>query len=262
MSPFVISGSCFASLQTRVLQTAPHFEGTIVEPHSIDSTALLMSFVEKWEQARIRREARKKRSSRESLRTFHVPSYAELGRSIASDLEPLARKGLLGEIVSQILFSDCCLQVKIRYVNWEHTGSANRYGIDLVGFVDDDLVVLVESKFCGGQDHPLSYLVQRIRQGLSYLEDSSEFEIKLSDVYFRMLLSSSSTGSLPGPVAAKRLRECLEAGNYLDFVSAPFSTVGVNMNDILDPSKYDPPSRTAMFTTINLINQKTLLTHL
>src|SRR2546425_4810284 len=149
MSITLRSGSRFNIVLSRVLKSSPHFEGAVSEPASVNSTQLLDETVEKWQTARIRRDSRKVRSKRLVMRSYHVPSYASLGAAIANDLGPAARKGLLGEIVTQLLLSDCCSQIQIQYLNWEYTGTANRYGIDLVGFADQDtVIVLIECKFC------------------------------------------------------------------------------------------------------------------
>ncbi len=261
----VTSGEKFRVLKRKTFHPSPPFEGVATEPIGPDADELNSHFVQKWEAARLRRETRRIKASRSrSMREFHVPKYSDLGASIASDLASEGRKGLLGEIVTQLLVEDCCRSVRVIYVNYEHTGTANQYGIDLAGVVDKEEVVLVESKFCGtgesNKNNFQSYLVQRVRKALSYFEDPSELEMKLSDVYFRILLNE--TFGRATPKDAEQLKKLFESGNCFDLISAPFDHRGLDQNELLETSAFDPPARSTTLTSLNLADQNKLLAHL
>ncbi len=184
-----------------------------------------------WNRAFLIRATKKSRvNSMDQLREIYFPERERSRDDMTSDLPVNHRKGLLGEILTELIAQDCGPGVNLLHVNWHLTGTSTGKGIDLLGLDERGSsaeIILFESKFSGhsSSEEPTSKARSVINAAFLQIADYSELEHRLAPA-----IHSIARRNITSPVRGYDLLEIkrlLRSKRVVSVVSLTLGTEGV-----------------------------------
>jgi len=146
------------------------------------------------------------------------------------------RKGLLGEILTELIAQDCGPGVNLLHVNWHLTGTSTGKGIDLLGLDEQGSsadIIVFESKFAGfsSSDEPTTKVKGVINGAFLQIADFSELEHRLAPA-----IHSIARRNLTSPILGydlPKIKRLLSSRRVVSVVSLTLGTEGVLHTQVL-----------------------------